>query len=93
MTNRTTPDIDRVWARIQSHAGETFRQIRGREFTYEARANYLTLKQVQQNIPRNQVEQALELVPLANTMPLQQFRAPSYLYAILMDRRIRQDHW
>jgi hypothetical protein len=33
------------------------------------------------------------LVPLENTVPVQHLRGPSYIYAILMDPRIRQDDW
>jgi hypothetical protein len=30
--------FDEVWQRIEAHAGETFRQIRGCQFAYEVRA-------------------------------------------------------
>lgn len=36
---------------------------------------------------------ALTLVTLANTVPVQHLRDPSYLYAILMDERIRGQDW
>ena len=39
------------------------------------------------------MEEAAALVPLANTVPVQHLRAPSYIYAILMDPRIRQSDW
>jgi hypothetical protein len=34
-----------------------------------------------------------ELVPLTTTAPLQRLQGPSYLYAILMDDRIRHGDW
>ena len=41
----------------------------------------------------SQFEQALEFVPLHNTKPVQHLQGPSYLYAILMDDRIRGEDW
>lgn len=37
--------------------------------------------------------EALKEVSLNNTVPLQNLQVPSYLYAILMDKRIRQNDW
>ena len=89
------PDIsfDRVWQRIEAHAGETFRQIRGGEFTYEVRSGAVWPDRTKRALPRSNFKQAFELVPLPSTTPLQRLQGPSYLYAILMDQRIRQDDW
>lgn len=89
------PDVifDRIWQRIQSHAGETFRQIRGGEFTYEVRSGGVWPDRTARNIGRSQFEQALALMPIDSTVPLQRLQGPSYLYAILMDPRIRDGHW
>ena len=39
-------------------------------------------------------EKALKLMLLSNTAPIQDLPAPSYVYAILMDGRMRQnDYW
>lgn len=35
-----------------------------------------------------ELEEATELLPLESTVPIQHLRAPSYIYAILMDPRI-----
>ena len=88
-----TPDIDAVWARIKAHEGDTFRQIRGGEFTYTVIGASLQLDRTNQGIPRTHIAQALDLVPLENTTPVQHLRAPSYVYAILMDPRIRMGEW
>lgn len=85
--------IDEVWRRIESAAGETFRQLRGGEFTYEVRGRSLVPDRTNRVLPRSDFERALELVPLENTVPLQSLQGPSYLYAILMDPRIRQSDW
>ena len=89
------PDVrfDVVWRRIQSHAGDTFRQIRGGEFTYEVRSGAVWPDRTDRALPRSHFEQAFTHVPLDSTVPLQRLQGPSYLYAILMDRRIRQGDW
>ncbi len=93
MIGRSTPDIDEVWWRIDAHAGETFRQIRGGEFTYTATSSYISLDRTRQNIPKAHFEKALAVVPLSDTVPLQDLRGPSYIYAVLMERRIREGDW
>jgi len=92
-SDRSRPAFDTVWARIVAHEGEVFKQIRGREFTFEVASNVLRLSTTNHHVSRATVEEAFQLIPLANTTPLQHLRAPSYLYAILMDQRIRQTDW
>lgn len=89
----SNPSANDVWRRITAHAGETFTQIRGGTFTYDVRGDYLHLDRTNQAIPRKHIEEALTLVPLANTVPVRHLRAPSYIYAILVDPRIRQNDW
>ncbi len=86
-------DFEQVWGRIQRYDGEVFVQIRGGEFTYVAGDSYITPDRTNQNLPRVHFEQAFELVPLENTVPVQHLRGPSYPFAILMDDRIRQEDW
>ncbi|QGG94380.1 hypothetical protein [Actinomarinicola tropica] len=85
--------LDEVWNRVVARAGETFTQVRGGEFTYEVDSNLLHLDRTNQAISRSQLGEALELVPLKSTTVVQHLRAPSYLYAILTDTRIREDDW
>jgi hypothetical protein len=82
-----------VWARIIAHEGQQFEQIRGKRFSFSRHANTLSLSTTNQFISRAQIESAYELVPLRSTTQLQHLRAPSYLYAILMDPRIRKQDW
>lgn len=86
-------NIDEVWVRIEAHQGEEFRQIRGQWFRYVVKGSYLTPSTTRQNIPRSAFEQALSLVPLQNTVPIQHLRGPSYIFAVLMDDRIRRADW
>jgi hypothetical protein len=46
-----------------------------------------------QNIAKAHFAEALAYVPLRNTVPVQHLRGPSYIYAILMDERIRRHDW
>ena len=82
-----------VWQRIEAHAGQTFRQKRGGEFTYEIRSGAVWPDRTNRALPRSHFARAFEHVPLSSTVPLQQLQGPSYLYAILMDDRIRQHDW
>ena len=85
--------IDEIWRRIEARQGDTFRQIRGGEFTYRAKGGYLELSRTNQKVSRSDLEEALRLVPLQSTTPVQHLRAPSYIFAILMDDRISQGDW
>ncbi|WAH37043.1 hypothetical protein [Alicyclobacillus dauci] len=85
--------IEVVWERIKNCDGQVFRQVRGGEFTYHVRGNLIDLSRTKRHVSKKTFEHALEYVPLENTMPLQNLQAPSYLFAILMDDRIRKNDW
>jgi hypothetical protein len=86
-------DIDSVWSRIRAHQGETFVQIRGGRFKYQVLGGSILLDRTNRQIPKSDIETALNMVPFRNTVPLQRLQAPSYIYAILMDARIREGEW
>jgi len=85
--------FETVWRRVEAHAGQSFRQKRGGEFTYEVRSGTVWPDRTNRALSRSQFAQAFKHVPLSSTVPLQQLQGPSYLYAILMDDRIRQQDW
>ena len=87
------PSIDVVWSRIEAHADATFTQIRGGLFTYAVRNGHVIPDRTQQQIPKSHFARALALVPLSDTTGIQELRGPSYIYAILMDQRIREADW
>jgi len=89
----TMPNIEAVWARIQEHEGEEFHQIRGKAFHYGMFGGYIVPSTVNQQIAKSDFEKALQRVPLRNTVPVQDLRGPSYIYAILMDKRIHRNDW
>lgn len=86
-------NIEVIWSRIKSNVGKPFYQIRGNEFTYDIPGNYVSPNITSQNIPKSHFAEALKYVPLKNTVPVQHLRGPSYIYAILMDQRIRLSDW
>ena len=85
--------FEKVWNRIKAHEGETFTQIRGGEFTYEVSGNTVIPDRTNRIFPRSNFEKAFDLVPLENTTQVQHLQGPSYIYAIMMDDRIRQSDW
>ena len=85
--------FETIWRRIKQHKGEKFTQLRGGEFTYEVSGVAIIPDRTNQNLPRAHFEEASKLLPLENTVPVQHLRGPSYIYAILMDHRIRQSDW
>jgi hypothetical protein len=87
------PHIDAVWQRICRNEGETFHQKRGGEFTYSVISGALVPNRTNQQIPRSQFADALKLVPLFGTKSIHHLRGPSYIYAVLMDPRIKGEDW
>jgi hypothetical protein len=85
--------IEEVWKRILENEGNIFRQIKGGEFTYKVKGNVVELSRTNRSVSKNTFNEALKHVPLKNTVPLQNLQAPSYLFAILMDNRVRRDDW
>ncbi|WP_404330271.1 hypothetical protein [Mesobacillus maritimus] len=85
--------IEIIWNRVLEHEGQVFKQIRGGEFTYRVKGNVIQLNRTNRMVSKSIFAEALKYVPLENTVPLQRLQAPSYLFAILMDHRIRGNDW
>lgn len=85
--------VDELWSLLQRLEGEDFRQIRGKTFTYSLTPQGLTPSTTDWVIPRAHFAEALDLVPLTNTTPVQHLYGPSYIYAVLMDPRVRDGRW
>ena len=88
-----TTDLATVWSRIRQHEGEGFHLIRGDVFTYEMFDNYLRPVGRVRHLSRTNFVKALERVPLDGYSSVKDLQGPSYVYAILMDRRIRRGDW
>ena len=88
------PPFDEVWRRIVQHAGEPFKTKRGREFTYTVTGNHLKPDHVNRNIGQADFEKALKEVPLSGPGVIRDVcQGPAFVYAILMDDRIRHIDW
>ena len=67
--------------------------VRGAPFTYVVAQGAVRPNRTNRHIPRSHFEKALTLVPLKNTSVVQDLQGPSFVYAILMDDRIRAGEW
>jgi hypothetical protein len=70
-------DAETLWNRIEAHEGQVLHQIRRQAFTYEVRSSTVWPSTLAVGIGRSQFEQALPLLPLANTVPVHGLRGPS----------------
>jgi hypothetical protein len=86
-------NVDGVWARIRTCAGQEFRTVTGIPFTYEVPGNYLRVHGIDRNLSRTNFSKAIELMPAEGPGQLQGRQGASYTWAILMDPRIREDNW
>jgi hypothetical protein len=82
-------DFDEIWKRIVALRGETFRQKRGKPFTYSVTGNNLRPSTTNRQLPRSHFAEAFARMPLDGPARLQDLQGPSYLFAILTDPRIR----
>ena len=91
---RQIADREIVWRRIVENEGNTFKQKQGKEFTYTIKGNTIVPSLTQWNIPVSSFDKALAFVPLKNVAVIEKVcQGPSYVYAILMDQRIRDGIW
>jgi hypothetical protein len=88
-----TRSIADVWPRIEAHAGEDFKLIGGQVCQYEVPGNYLRPIGRVRHLSRTNFAKALDRLPLANTGSVRDLQGPSYVFAILMDKRIRRSDW
>jgi hypothetical protein len=96
-TMKATPDTDAVWARIVAHEGELFRTTRRLPLTYQVEGNGIWFfregKRIEMRLSRTQVNEAIGRCPLENTVAIKDLRDYAFLFAILMDERIKRNDW
>lgn len=81
---------DRIWANIVKHAGEQFYTVKGRPCSYKISGNQIILLNTTRNIPRSNIERALDVVnPTVSQFERMNLQGPSYIMAIISDPRIR----
>jgi hypothetical protein len=88
---------ERIWERIEHHQGQEFRTSRGLPFTYEVDGAGIWFwrngRRINRKLTRTQVDVAISRCPLASTTEIKDLMDFAYLYALLMDRRIRNEAW
>jgi hypothetical protein len=96
---RTGPSLeDRIWSRVLTHQGEEFYTKTHLPFTYRVEGNTgiwfsRSGREINKRLSRSHLEEAVARCPLANTMAIKDLFDPSYLFGLLMDRRIRDKDW
>jgi hypothetical protein len=86
-----------VWRAIQNHQGEQFHTVRGLPFTFEVEGNGIWFfrgrKRIERKLTRTQVETAISRCPLQSTTEIKDLMDYPYLFALLMDPRVRGQAW
>jgi hypothetical protein len=86
-----------VWRRIESHQGEEFKTVRKYPFTYEVEGAGIWFfrngRRINRKLSRSQVDKAIARCPLRSTTEISDLMDFPYLYALLMDARIRGQAW
>ena len=97
MTDR---NINEIWERIIAHEGQEFKQKGGKVFTYTIKGDALKPYLIEkpstpnQNIGKNEFAKSLPCLPFDGPGKISDcVRGPSYVYGILMDKRISQGDW
>lgn len=81
-----------IWKRIEACQGQTFRTKTGLPFTYEIVGSTLVPSRTRYHISRSDFKKASRLGPTLGPGDMQNFvRGPSYVWAILHDKRISSD--
>ena len=88
---------DLVWQRISKYQKEVFRTARRLPFTYEVEGTGIWFfrngRRINRKLTRTQIDVAISRCPLSSTTEISDLIDYSYLFALLVDRRIRGDAW
>jgi hypothetical protein len=88
---------DAVWRRVAAHEGEQFQTVSGLPFTFEVEGSGIWFfrngKRINRKLTRPQFEVAVSRCPLRSTTEIKDLMDFSYLFALLMDKRIRAQAW
>jgi hypothetical protein len=89
--------IEAAWRRIEGHQGEEFHTSRGLPFTFEVEGSGIWFfregRRINRKLTRTQAEAAIARCPLASTTEIKDLMDFAYLFALLMDPRIRSTAW
>ena len=86
-----------VWLRIESHQGEEFKTATRLPFKYEVEGDGIWFfrdgRRINRKLTRTQVGLAIARCPLTRTTEIKDLMDYPYLFALLMDPRIRGQAW
>lgn len=89
------PEI--VWRRLASQQGEPFQTVTGLPFTFAVEGPGIWFfregKRVNRKLTRTQFEVALSRCPLGRTTEISDLMDYPYVFAVLIDKRIRGQDW
>ncbi|TBT82724.1 hypothetical protein ET989_13600 [Propioniciclava sinopodophylli] len=81
--------FEATWERVKSLTDATFTTVRGKQFSYRAANGGISMNTTKRAVPRADFKKAFERMPVSGPGALQDLQGPSYVYAILMDPRVR----
>lgn len=86
-----------VWHRIEGHQGEEFKTATRLPFTYAVERTGIWFfrdgRRINRKLTRTQVDKAIARCPLTSTTEIKDLMDYPYLFALLMDPRIRRESW
>ena len=84
-------NIETVWNNIKLHEGEIFHTITGVEYVYVVYNDYFLVNNLRsRRITKAMIEKAIALEnSTVKKIEVEGCRGPSYIWGIIMDRRIR----
>ena len=86
--------FSKIWQRIVRYEGETFWTKTGLEFTYEIHRDGFFPSRTEYRVDKTDFEKACRLVPVEGPGVISDMvRGPSYVWAVLHDRRISGGQW
>lgn len=86
------PSIDDVWSRLKAHEGLKFETKTGKLFTFQISGNVFHPSRTEYNVAKENFRKALKLVPFDGPGVINDVvRGPAYVWAVLHDKRIRQE--
>lgn len=97
LQNRAVANFEAVWGRIERHAGQTCTTVTGLPFTYRVPGDFLKVsrdgREINRSLSRTNFMKAFAAMPAAKPSDIKDSQGSAYTWAILMDRRIRDDAW
>jgi len=88
------PEFDIVWSRIESLVGQQFTTKTNLPFSFLIQGDILIPSRTEYKLSKKNFRNAYDIVPYDGPGVLnQQVRGPTYVWAILLDRRVRRNDW